>query len=80
MYTQQDPREVVTSKMEVRKIVESGARVLETFEHFLDASNFFDLIVKMERPWYLGAILQIVRVDEVVGGDVLEYVMYKRSI
>jgi hypothetical protein len=76
----QDQRAVVESKLEVRKVVESGARVMWTFEHFLDASNFFDEVCKIERPWYTGSVLQIVRVDVVDGGDVVEYVLYRKVI
>ena len=77
---QSDAREVLDSRLEVRKVVESGARVLDTFEHWIDASTYFDNVLGVNRAWYTGAVLQIVRVDTVVDGSVVEYVMYRRSI
>ena len=66
---------------EVRKVSDTGARVLSVFDTFLDASNMADEVVQGAAPYfYLGQKVQIVRVTTYDDDTSDEFMFWQRGI
>lgn len=66
---------------EVRKVSDTGARVMSVFETFLDASSMADEVVQCAAPYfYLGQKVQIVRVTYYDDSTSDEFMFWQRGI